>query len=672
MRFRSIQLSNYRQYRDLELTFYQGKHDLQVIVADNGVGKTNLLNAFTWCLYGEEPHLGTSRKDAGKQRVEPKLNKEVIAEYAKQGLRIADVRVQIDIDDGSGVDAKLIRVVRQVPFNVSGNGDFFEKSAEERLFVTIIRAQGSDYPLEGESAQEYLNKLLPASIRRYFFFDGEQLNSYFKATEGDRIKEAVYSISRIDLIRTMIQRLDSVVKDQRRAAANTSSDTSKLEVTLAQKEQTLAGARNFIDEKNKEIAELQQKITEINDQLLGVPNVGELERQCVSIRRKRDDQQKRVNDAESAYYKFARERVVDFYLYPAVRGSLDRIRSLENDGQLPPSIDPGKLEAALAEGKCTVCGHELSEEERSRITQLLELYKVSSRTSNILSSMTSELTRSLNAVKGYPAERKRYIEALNTAQRELDELEDQLKDLEARAAQYADTGAAVKQNYEDRSAFQKQLEECSRQIGTRQSNIPRLETEIDRLKKKLADEAKKTERSAKLSQMVDFGTRALDVLKNAERAIVDETREKMAVRTEELFKGLVWKDSKCDRIELSSNYIPSLYDKSNFSCAGTCSAAERSLLALSFTLAMHEVSGFESPLFIDTPIARASGENRENFAHTLVEVSEGKQLILAFTPDEYSASIQNEFEPALATYIRLKLDSEETHILKPEVENRGN
>lgn len=72
--------------------------------------------------------------------------------------------------------------------------------------------------------------------------------------------------------------------------------------------------------------------------------------------------------------------------------------------------------------------------------------------------------------------------------------------------------------------------------------------------------------------------------------------------------------SKCERIELSDGYRLSLYDCAGYSCAGTCSAAERALLALSFTLAMHEVSGFESPLFIDTPIARASGENRANFA----------------------------------------------------------
>ena len=32
-------------------------HQLSVLVAQNGTGKTTLLNAITWCLYGNEKHL---------------------------------------------------------------------------------------------------------------------------------------------------------------------------------------------------------------------------------------------------------------------------------------------------------------------------------------------------------------------------------------------------------------------------------------------------------------------------------------------------------------------------------------------------------------------------------------------------------------------------------------
>lgn len=672
MRFLSIHIKNYRQYRDLDLEFYPGSHDLQVIVADNGVGKTNLLNAFTWCLYGDEPHLGTSKNRPSKYKDEPKLNKEVIAECVERGFRIADVRVQIDIEDGEGEDAKLIRIVRTVPFTVNNINTVIEKLAESRLTLTIIHKDSSDYPLEGQSAQEYIDKILPESIRRFFFFDGEQLNSYFKSNNGDRIKEAVYSISRIDLIRTMRERLDTVVRTQRRNAASSSSDTRNISKKLDTAEQTLEGAKNFIAEKTRDAQELKVRISEIGEELRGIPNVAEIEKKRDLARAKKDDLMKKVASAEQDYYTFARERVVDFYLYPIASTALERIRELQNDGQLPPSIDRGRLAEALEVGRCTVCGHELNDEERAKIKEQLELFLVGSKTSNILSGMTAELSRLTEKIKAYPRERKRYIDALNDAHRDLDEMEDAFRELDAQAAKYAETGDKIKKLYADRDKYWAEHEECVRQIGTRQSTISRYESAIKEYKRQLSDATKASEKAAALNRMVELGTRALEVLKKTEQAIVDETRIKMAERTEELFKNLVWKESKCDRIELTDNYIPLLYDKSGFECAGTCSAAERSLLALSFTLAMHEVSGFDSPLFIDTPIARASGDNRENFARTLVEISKNKQLILAFTPDEYSELISKHFEPVISTYIRLRLDPEETHVMKPEVENRAN
>ncbi len=75
-------------------------------------------------------------------------------------------------------------------------------------------------------------------------------------------------------------------------------------------------------------------------------------------------------------------------------------------------------------------------------------------------------------------------------------------------------------------------------------------------------------------------------------------------------------------------------------CLYSCSAAEKELLALSFTIALHNVSGYDNLLFIDTPVGRVSDVNRENFARVLLEVSQGKQIILAFTPSEFSSEIK--------------------------------
>ena len=58
MKIYYIKMKNYRQYRDATVEF---STDLQkkvtIIQGNNGTGKSNLLNAITWCLYGEERHI---------------------------------------------------------------------------------------------------------------------------------------------------------------------------------------------------------------------------------------------------------------------------------------------------------------------------------------------------------------------------------------------------------------------------------------------------------------------------------------------------------------------------------------------------------------------------------------------------------------------------------------
>ena len=122
-----------------------------------------------------------------------------------------------------------------------------------------------------------------------------------------------------------------------------------------------------------------------------------------------------------------------------------------------------------------------------------------------------------------------------------------------------------------------------------------------------------------------------------------------------MVKKLIWKKGIYDDIVLEEQYQLDLIHRDGYPCVGSCSAAERSLLALAFTLALHEVSGFNSLLFIDTPVARVSGENRHNFAEVLKHVSENKQLILAFTPDEYSEKIQAIFKPIASTTVHLHM-----------------
>ena len=93
MRIKSIQIENYRQYKNLFYTFdkpFTNEHDLHVIVAQNGVGKSNFLNAITWCLYDEESHL------QDKYKALPIVNLDTI--NSTEDKELITVKVEITID----------------------------------------------------------------------------------------------------------------------------------------------------------------------------------------------------------------------------------------------------------------------------------------------------------------------------------------------------------------------------------------------------------------------------------------------------------------------------------------------------------------------------------------------------------------------------------------------
>ena len=120
----------------------------------------------------------------------------------------------------------------------------------------------------------------------------------------------------------------------------------------------------------------------------------------------------------------------------------------------------------------------------------------------------------------------------------------------------------------------------------------------------------------------------------------------------------MWK-RKFSKVELMENYSTSVINNDGFECLGSCSAAERELLVLAFTLALHKESGFDGPLVIDTPISRISGDLRVAFAKVLREVSKNKQIILFVTEDEYSTNVRDVFEPYANKKYRFELVDED-------------
>lgn len=312
----------------------------------------------------------------------------------------------------------------------------------------------------------------------------------------------------------------------------------------------------------------------------------------------------------------------------------------------------------IEQKRCLICQNELSDEGLGTLRNLVGQIQVSSETSNILMSIKNELGRIIMLRSKYPEKREGFITRIRQNEKNIEDVEEELQGIENSLSRFSDK-PQIKQWYEERKKHEQLKELNLQKLGAKYSHLEIAEKEKEKQDKALANEISKDAECKRISQLIQFAQKSRSIIRNIEEEMMHEVRRKMQERTTHYFNTLVWKKNTYKNIKLNEQYQLDLFHVDGYSCLGTCSAAERALLALSFTLGLHEVSGFDSLLFIDTPVARVSDKNRKNFAEVIRDVSKNKQIILTFTPDEYSPEISRIFDASAVSKVELGLVNEE-------------
>jgi DNA sulfur modification protein DndD len=141
-----------------------------------------------------------------------------------------------------------------------------------------------------------------------------------------------------------------------------------------------------------------------------------------------------------------------------------------------------------------------------------------------------------------------------------------------------------------------------------------------------------------------------------------EIKRRIEDQTWKRFSSMIWKKNTFGNCTISDNYEISVYNTTGNEMTGSLSATEYMALAYSFTLAIHDASGKNCPLVVDSPLGRVSDENRSKMATELLKVSKNKQIIMLFTPDEYSDEVSTVYDNGAASIRDIYLSAAEDEI----------
>ncbi|AGB03381.1 hypothetical protein Metfor_2379 [Methanoregula formicica SMSP] len=653
MRIQSLKIKNYRQYRDVTIDFSKkDKSDLQVFLGKNGIGKTNILNAINWCLYGDEPHLSDESTSL------PILNT-IAFQNAKENIP-EEVEVQLTVLTDKGNPTIFSRIE---PFLVRKNTI---QSQKQQFKVIIQDKKLNNKILDKEKSERAIENFVPKTIREYFFFDGERLDNYFKVP-GENIQNAIKQISKIDVLFQMRERIETISKSYKKEAGKVSTEINTLQSQLEEENSSLKLISYQLTETNTQYEISKKEKQKISEGLLKFPNVRDLETNKISLDQKIEENSRKLEEKKSKKTSILHKQFVLVTSLTALNSTIQMINEKRKKGEIPPFTDKEKLNYILKENFCGICGRELDFNSKKHIEEIIEKLPFSTKIATTLSNLEQPINMLISRI----SENK---EELNEISQEIEEFEvsienddEILNDIKSKLANY-DT-EKIRDLERKRAAFEEASLAQKERIGRLTAKIDKIQEEVKNLNDKIAVEGKKNTKAKIFMQKVEFCDKAKEILTTTINQRLNEIREKIQEETNTIFFKLVWKKETFNQITIDDNYNVQITScDTNLPMRGSLSKAENELLALSFTLALHKVSGFDAPILIDTPVARVSDDQRVNFGDVLAKISQDKQIILLFTPAEYSPDIMEVLEPEVSTKFIFEMTSDEKQTLITVVE----
>ena len=627
MKIHSIHIENYRQYKgpiDIEFSLDKDKN-FTVIEGTNGAGKTNLLNAITWCLYEEELH----KSNVGTGDV---IYNSITKNQTKSGESF-DVIVRVVLID-DGIKTTFERSLK------------FSRDAKNK----ISRPPNSKFTVKNdlmgdeviERPNLFINNELPQDIEEYFFFDGERLEDYFDDNSGKSIKESVYRLVQFNLI-------DSALSNLEKSKSYYSKKITKLDKNLGKKlsnrsnlEAKLRKYKKEKDEANSSIITKKSKIDELRSQLklIDHSDIKELENERSRLEKNKDLLIRNINRENKEKKKTIIKNFPLVYAYSVMGDAKNLCKNTKNEDVAQALYSKELLEHILNENKC-ICGCDLSKDVHAHAI-IDDLIK-KSNTSPILSSEIKNLLRNLNIsmleIEDVNDTIKEYSDNIKMYESDLSDVYEEIEDNQFKIGRIDQS--QIKELNKKISKLEKEKDDL---ISTRRSAEIKYDStkkELDRLENEERDQKIKNTAVKKLKNYENFCRESILNLEALKSKLQKEIRSKVEQETTDQFLKLMWKNN-FEEVLINSNYDVSLKNVfGDIVSIGRLSAGEKLVLALSFVSALNNISGFDLPIIIDTPTGRLGTAMKNNVAETLPKYMVNKQVTLLVTDEEYNDNFRD-------------------------------
>ena len=636
-----MQIKNWRSFygvHDIEFST-DPKSKISVILATNGVGKTNLMNTFLWCLHAE-----TTESFENPHKI---LNSDHVSECAKSGKKMHSF-------------VSIIVKIGELRFKIKRSLDT-NNYKNHKLEIFKLDDFDNEKP-DGRNPQIFINSYIPLSMSRYFFFDGEGSVKMLKNDKQGRedLKKSVMTVIGLDPAERAVEKLETFIRKQKIKKNKTipkseivDSYNAKLDEVNKNINKIFNSEDNTGEKVNNEIrlSKVESDLKDIDEQVSKVKTLEAKSKAREALINAKNAAKKTLDVCELAdRTSLSNSNVIDYLMKKPASDAL-KIFNTNKNPRYPGDIHRSVIEKLLKNERC-MCGRSLNEKsDKDACTHILK--ELANATTDESSSIYSNAT---SVAKKYSELGLDSLDIIWSNQKNMKEANDKFN--EAKDALDSDPNAGIKAINENKvlleqSDLRTERDDIMRRQGTLDGELARLKIEFEDINKKITEIGEQ-------EQYIDPLIKNIELLEAIKKSLTNELKSNQIMARKELQKRVDSDLKNCWNGEIAFTLKDDFSIKIDTHIPDkTLSSGEKSLVAQSFAANLIKycierknskktdensllLKGSEIPFVIDSPFGHL--DTNYTIAASQIVANSNAQIIYMLSNTQAREDVVSEID----------------------------
>ena len=346
MKLDNIELHNFRSFYGTQILEFSEYDELKVtlIHAQNGVGKTNLLNAVLWTFYGIT---------TGKFEKNDMLMNE---EAKNKGHNECHVKVTFNHENQKYVSLRSV-----------------DKNSKNQQFK-IWKVENENFK-EDRYPEQLIKSIIPKEMAIHFFFDGEHAETFASEKNNKKLETAVKQILGCHIADIALNDLKDIKKSLLQRVTNEIEDDNVKKIS-----QEINNINDFFDNFNDVEKSFNDNIRDKNEekrniiiQLTKHANSERLQRSLNTLKRSLQNSYQKLSSVNDKFFIWTRNNGIPLISKKIVEDFNNVMKVEKTDSNVSSQYKQSFIKELLEMEKC-ICGRPLGEHSESNeiIKNLLE------------------------------------------------------------------------------------------------------------------------------------------------------------------------------------------------------------------------------------------------------------------------------------------------------------